>query len=236
VIAQMEAAAGSEAAPSATPPSAAWREDGKPWNHLDGREGLPGIAKVSYSHDAMIDLLIANPRMSQGEIAMFFGYTQPWVSLIMSSDAFRIRMEARKNELVDPTIRSTIEERFRALATKSLEVLQRKLESPNVSDNLAVQAATLAARSLGLGNPRNEPPPPIEPDRLERLGGRLLALLGNRVAEATRTLDYEIIDTPHRALIPSTRQDDGEGREVHGSRPVPSESAPDAGGSQADPG
>jgi hypothetical protein len=166
-----------------------------PWNHLPGREHLPEIAKVSYTHDAMIDLIIANPMMSQGERAKHFGYTQSWVSIIESSDAFRARLEARKEELVDPTIRATIEERFRALATKSLEVLQKKLESPNVSDNLAIQAASLAAKSLGLG--QGEKPAAPQPDRIERLGGRLLALLGER---AVNTLSQEIVDVPSRPV------------------------------------
>lgn len=165
----------------------------KPWNHLEGREHLPTIQKVSYTHDAMIDLIIAHPMMSQGERAAHFGYTQAWVSIIESSDAFRARLEARKEELVDPTIRATIEERFRALATKSLEVLQKKLESPNVSDNLALQAAALASKSLGLG--QGTQPVAPQPDRIERLGGRLLALLGER---AVNSLSQEIVDVPSR--------------------------------------
>ena len=34
------------------------------------------IARVKYSHDAMIDLIIANPMIPQGQIAQHFGYTQ----------------------------------------------------------------------------------------------------------------------------------------------------------------
>ena len=172
-----------------------------PWNHLPNREHLPKVKKVSFTHDAMLDCIIQNPMMSQGELAAFFGYTQSWVSLVQSSDAFRNRLEARKAELVDPTIRTTIEERFRALATKSLEVLQRKLEAPNVSDQLAIQAASLAAKSLGIGQAPQAPAP--EPDRLERLGSRLIALMGERAVLATRTLDYEIVDTPAREIQPS---------------------------------
>jgi hypothetical protein len=182
----------------------------EPWNHLPGREHLPGIKKVNWSHDAMIDLLIANPAMSQGELAAAFGYTQSWVSLVMSSDAFRSRMEMRKEELVDPTIRITIEERFRALASKSLEVLQRKLESPNVSDNLAIQAAGLAAKSLGLGQPKVETGQ-ADPDRIERIGNRLLALMGDRVRQASRSLDYEIIEAVPREVVRQEREVPGPG-------------------------
>lgn len=177
-----------------------------------------GPKRVRYTHDAMIDVIIQNPAIAQGELAIWFGYTESWVSLIMSSDAFRARLEARREELVDPSIRLTIEERFRALATKSLEVLQKKLDNPNVSDQLALQAAALAAKSLGLGLPKNVAPPAPEPDRLERIGGRLLALLGERAIQANRSLDYEIIDTPAREVrrLPT----DGEERDVQGPRSV----------------
>jgi hypothetical protein len=182
---------------------------GLPWNHLPGREHLPEIRKVSYTHDAMIDLIIAHPMMSQGERAAYFGYTQSWVSIIESSDAFRARLEVRKEELVDPTIRATIEERFRALATKSLEVLQKKLESPNVSDNLAIQAASLAAKSLGLGQGNQQQVVAPPPDRLERLGGRLLALLGERAVQANASLDQAIVDVPSRTLDPAPASPEG---------------------------
>lgn len=183
-------------------------ESTEEWNKLgNGRPPGWGPKKLRYTHDAMVDLLIAQPGISQGELAAAFGYSESWVSLILSSDAFRIRLEDRRNELVDPTIRSTIEERFRALAVKSLEVLQKKLENPNVSDNLAIQAASLASKSLGLGQPANQAPP-VDPGRLDRIGGRLLALLGDRVSQhdAERTLDVEITDARPRAPSPAAQE------------------------------
>lgn len=109
------------------------------------------IQKVRYSHDAMIDLVIQNPWISQNEIAAHFGYTVPWVSQVFSADAFQSRMAQRKEELVDPAIRATIEERFKALVFQSLEVLKRKLSSPVVSDELALGALNGAAKALGYG-------------------------------------------------------------------------------------
>jgi len=108
------------------------------------------IQKVRYSHDAMIDLIVANPAVSQNELAAHFGYTPGWVSQIINSDAFRERLAERKDELVDPRIRTSIEERIRALADKSIEVLLQKLhETSNM--NVAVRALDVATRSLGYG-------------------------------------------------------------------------------------
>lgn len=108
------------------------------------------IDKVRYSHDAMIDLIIENPAISQGEMAAYFGYTQGWVSQVINSDAFRERLAERKEELVDPRIRMSIEERIRGLADKSIEVLLQKLHETN-NMNVAVRALDVATRALGYG-------------------------------------------------------------------------------------
>lgn len=108
------------------------------------------LQKVRYSHDAMIDLIVENPVVTQGELAAYFGYTPGWVSQIINSDAFRERLAERKDELVDPRIRTSIEDRIRALADKSIEVLLEKLHQTQ-NMNVAVRALDVAARSLGYG-------------------------------------------------------------------------------------
>lgn len=115
------------------------------------------LAKVSYTHDAMIDLIIANPSISQNEIAAHFGYTPTWVSIIFNSDAFLERLAERKAELVDPAIVATIEEKVRAVAGRSLELLLEKLHSPNVSEKFILGAVELSTRALGYGA-RNSAP------------------------------------------------------------------------------
>lgn len=139
------------------------------------------IAKVRYSHDAMIDMIIAEPWVSQNRLAEVFGYTPAWVSLVMSSDAFKERLAARKAEVVDPTLTATLEERFKALVTRSVEVLQEKLAAPAsvVPDQLALRAMELGAKSLGLGQPQQAPVAPPMPDRLNQLAQRLVALQVN---------------------------------------------------------
>ena len=109
------------------------------------------IARVKYSHDAMIDVLLANPGISQGELARHFGYTQGWLSRIMNSDAFLARMAQRKADLVDPTVVATIEEKFRAIASRSLDIVMEKLDMPTATFDQAMEAAELASKSLGYG-------------------------------------------------------------------------------------
>lgn len=108
------------------------------------------IARVKYSHDAMIDLLIANPEVKQGELAQQFGYTQAWVSRVMNSDAFLARLAQRKSDLVDPSIALTLDEKFRALANQSLDVIMDKLQVTKNPDT-ALKALELSSKALGYG-------------------------------------------------------------------------------------
>lgn len=132
---------------------------------------------IRYTHDGLIDMVVAEPWVSQNELAARFGYTPSWISTVMTSDAFKMRLEQRKDELVDPLLRASIEERFRAVTTRSLEVLMDKLSAPSatIPDNLVLQAAALGAKSLGMGVARPEAAAPVE-GHLEKLADRLMAL------------------------------------------------------------
>jgi hypothetical protein len=111
------------------------------------------IQKVRYSHDAMIDMIVANPWISQGELAANFGYTEGWVSQVIASDAFQARLADRKSDLIDPHLRATIEERFKGLVVRSLEILMRKLDRKpqDIPDELAIKALEIASKAAGYG-------------------------------------------------------------------------------------
>jgi hypothetical protein len=118
---------------------------------LQGTESAAlAIARVKYSHDAMIDMLIADPGLSQGAIAQQFGYTQPWVSRVMNSDAFLARLAQRKADIVDPSIALTLDEKFRALANQSLDIVMDKLAVTKNPDT-ALKALELSSKALGYG-------------------------------------------------------------------------------------
>lgn len=142
----------------------------------EGRSVGGPLKKVSYTHDAMIELIIEKGSgpggISQKEIAAHFGYTEGWISQVMASDAFQARMAARKDQIVDPALKATIEERFRALAIRSLEVLQQRLALSSVSDTVALRCAELGAKALGIGG-HAVPPPAPRPDRYIVLAERL---------------------------------------------------------------
>jgi hypothetical protein len=98
----------------------------------------------------MIDLIIAQPMWSQGQLAEHFGYTQTWISRIFNSDAFQARLALRKEDLVDPSIIASIEEKFRAVASKSLDIVLDKLTLTNNAD-LALKSLEICNKAMGFG-------------------------------------------------------------------------------------
>lgn len=152
-----------------------------------------GVTKVSYTHAAMIDEIIANPCISQNQLATHFGYSAGWISQVISSDAFQAQLAARTGQLVDPVLQTSIETRFKGLVSRSLEILAEKLNAPAsmIPDNLALRALELSSRALGYGA---RPETKIEvnvTNHLDQLGENLVGLLKRKKMEA---LEGEAID------------------------------------------
>lgn len=110
------------------------------------------LARVRYTHDAMIDLILTEPGISQNKLAAIFGYKPPWVSRVLNSDAFNARLAERKTEVVDPAILMGFDERLKAMAMQSLDIVVEKLSmSTGGSFDNAMKALELSTRALGYG-------------------------------------------------------------------------------------
>ena len=153
------------------------------------------LQRARYSHQAMADMLLADPTISQNQIAAYFGRTPTWISIVINSDAFQSFYASRKAELHDPELIATIRERFQALTVRSLQVLQEKLTRPanEIPDNLVLKAVELGAKSLGLGGNAPPPPPPNPAEYLPAIAERLMRLQGGARLPVS---DATIIDAP----------------------------------------
>jgi len=142
----------------------------------------------------MLEAMLANPGLTHQELAAQFGFvSRPWVSEIISSPAFQQELARRRRELMQP-----VEERFQALLSRSLEVLQTKLDRPaeEIPDPVALRALEIAARALGYGAAGPPPAPRREVNvvaHLEELAGNLEPLLRRR---AKTTVDGEVVAPP----------------------------------------
>lgn len=143
---------------------------------------------LNYSHKALADLIIAQPGISQNSLAAAFGYSASWISTVMSSDAFQAYLAERTDELVDPTLKLAVKERFEGMMRRSLEILNEKLSRPanDVSDQLALRAFELSSRAAGYGARTDLSPPAAAVElhvHLERLAENLPALLRQKKSE-----------------------------------------------------
>lgn len=109
-----------------------------------------GVAKTNYTHDFLIDAIIANPAIDQRDLARSLGYSEAWISMIMASDSFQAKFTERQKELVDPVMRQSLDTQFKALVLQSAEVLRRKLEA-NQNETTALKVLDTAAKALGYG-------------------------------------------------------------------------------------
>ena len=153
----------------------------------------PQIARVRYTHEAMIEEIIMRPEIHQNELAAIFGFSPAWISTVINSDAFQAKLMATKDELVNPELRLQLNERFRALSVRSVQVLMEKLSKPanEISDNLALKAAELGAKALGLGAVSPAVVVVNSVDRLQGLASRLTGLI-----DKGTVVDVEVREVP----------------------------------------
>lgn len=103
------------------------------------------LGKVSYTHEAMIDLILQEPTVTVKELAEVFSYSEGWVSRILASDSFMARLAQRKHDLIDPLVAQSLNERMRGVTIQALEIVKGKLESGD--------SAAYALEALGVAVP-----------------------------------------------------------------------------------
>lgn len=106
------------------------------------------VERLKYSHDAMADLITAEPTVTNKELAEIFGYSEGWVGQVVRSDSFQARLAERRERLVDPVIRRSVEDRLRHVTAKALDVLEARLDSPDASAATALEALGVATTAL----------------------------------------------------------------------------------------
>lgn len=152
-----------------------------------------------YTHDALIDLMIARPGLFRHELAAHFGRTTVWLKTVMNADSFRAKYHARVGEMVDPLLQDEVKTRFDVMLTRSLEVLQAKLEKPadQVSDGLVLKAIELGAKAGAVGGfgAGLTPLPPANDaeERLKRLAANLTGIGAKLAGEI---LDVQAREVP----------------------------------------
>jgi hypothetical protein len=103
------------------------------------------------SHMVIIDQLLMNPGISTTDLSVVTGYSRHWLHKVMSSDAFQAKLGERQKAICDPIILNAIKDRLNGVASRSLEIIETRLESDKVSLESALTVFDAMSRSLGLG-------------------------------------------------------------------------------------
>jgi hypothetical protein len=141
--------------------------------------GAKPPSKLNYTHEACVEMLVAHPELTQRRIAEMFGYSEAWLSTIICSDAFQARLAQRREEIIDPLLRLSVEERFKAAVNRSFEVLMEKMSGPArlVSDQVAIRVAEMGGKVLAAKAANGPQAPLMAPgERIKAIAGRLREL------------------------------------------------------------
>jgi hypothetical protein len=104
--------------------------------------------RLTYTHDAMVDLILQDPTVTPSELAALFGYSAGWIQRVVSSDSFQSRIAERKAALIDPIIARSLNERLRTMAIQSVDIINDKLAAEQ-SASYAIDALGLATQAMG---------------------------------------------------------------------------------------
>lgn len=120
---------------------------------------MAAIATVSNKHEAIMNHLIANPAMKLGEVATYFGVSQPWLSTLIHSDAFQLRLK-QKHEMLFGLSIAPVAEKLNHLAHKAIDRLEEVLAAPQPARLLLDTAkfATDAISFSGKASPSPQAP------------------------------------------------------------------------------
>jgi len=99
-------------------------------------------------HTMIVDLWIAEPHLKQYEIAERLGLSEPWLSGIVNSDAFKVyaaaRLDEHRKKLSDAVITKATK-----VTINALEKLDDKLEEKNTTVTEVVAAGRFASDVAG---------------------------------------------------------------------------------------
>ena len=115
--------------------------------------GAQTITKVSHIHECIINEMIANPTASQKDLCEIFGYSTGWMNRLINSDSFQARLAERRQELMDPEVRTRLNTKLKTVTMQALDQLQQKLSAPESSADLALQSLGVLQATLGVVNP-----------------------------------------------------------------------------------
>lgn len=140
----------------------------------------PQLKAISHRHQAIMDLMLAQPDVTQREIAAVLGYTEAWVSQVIHSDVFQATYRKLYKDQFDTVVIGS-REKLLGLAHQAMERVGEELQNAP-TPRFALDTMNSTLRALGLADDaRNtpsgvgDPLPAVNPQLLAEARGRIRA-------------------------------------------------------------
>jgi hypothetical protein len=152
--------------------------------------------------DELVQWLVEHPWASHAQIGAAFGKNAAWFASVLVTERFLQALEPHREEVQNPHVTSSMEQRFQALLIRSMDVVQTKM---SVGGGDALLAAKIFTKALGYGGLGYKVPPPKEEEKvvtLEDLASRLTGMVAVRNAgEVSDVVPKESPDGPEEGEV-----------------------------------
>jgi len=154
------------------------------------------VQRVSHTHNAILDFMVANPTAPLSHVATYFGYTQSWLSTVIHSDAFQARLRERQDTAFNEVVVADLRAKITGVASQAIDKLSEKLAvAADIRD--VKDSAEMLLRSIGWGQPKAAAAPArqtnivVLADRESLARSRELMQAASEIADATERLAIE---------------------------------------------
>ena len=114
------------------------------------KDGRANSTRIQMTYASILDYMVANPSATIREVAAHFNYSPQGISIITNSDSFKAAYHIRKEEILDPVLMASVEERLQGIAHQSAERVAETLATSTNGD-YALKALDTVSRALGYG-------------------------------------------------------------------------------------
>lgn len=157
------------------------------------------ITGRTLAYDELITMLLANPFRTQRDIAAEVGYSEAWLSRIISSDVFQAKLAERQQNSVEPERHAAVAARFggirdraHASLSRTLALIENKLDRPaeELDSKEVLESGKFLAQLAGYGPRDAAGQPPVQVNmsvHLQELSTNMVSLF--RAARADAPLE-----------------------------------------------
>ena len=149
---------------------------------------LTPVGRACYTPGTMVQLMLERPDYSHAMLCAHFERPASWMAAVLASESFQQALDPYRHLIVDPTLTATLQERYKALAIRTSNVMMQKMDDDKVTDFMVLKSGEIAMKALGMGTKTEAAPPPATaPAATDSLAERLMAALDRR--DSARTIN-----------------------------------------------